>query len=56
VAPGYLTRQSLLGEHHELHGIVSVHLHGKRGYANHPETLALGWLSWVRLRCAMDGW
>lgn len=38
IAPGYLNRESLLGEHRELHGIVSIHLHGKRGYAHHPET------------------
>lgn len=36
--PGYLNRQSLLGEHSELHGLVSVVLNGRRGYANHPET------------------
>jgi len=38
IAPGYLNRASLLGEHRELHGIASIHLHGKRGYAQHPET------------------
>ena len=37
--PGYLNRQSLLGEHRELHGMVNVIVHGKKGYANHPETL-----------------
>ncbi|MCC9077190.1 DUF1722 domain-containing protein [Litorilinea aerophila] len=36
--PGYLDRQRLLGEHRELHGLASVHLHGKKGYAAHPET------------------
>ena len=44
--PGYLNRQSLLGEHRELHGMVNVIVHGKKGYANHPETLrwaAYGW-------------
>jgi hypothetical protein len=39
IDPGYLNRQSLLGEHRELHGIVSILASGKRGYANHPETL-----------------
>jgi len=39
VNPGYLNRQSLLGEHRELHGIVSIIKHNKKGYSNHPETL-----------------
>ncbi|MCI5164356.1 MAG: DUF1722 domain-containing protein [Candidatus Electrothrix sp. AX5] len=37
--PGYLNRQSLLGEHRELHGIVSIIVNGKKGYSKHPETL-----------------
>jgi hypothetical protein len=40
---GYLNRQSLLGEHRELHGIYSIITKSKAGYANHPETLR-----WVR--------
>lgn len=36
---GYLNRQSLLGEHRELHGIYSILTQGKSGYASHPETL-----------------
>ncbi len=36
---GYLNRQSLLGEHRELHGIHSILTNGKDGYARHPETL-----------------
>ena len=36
---GYLNRQSLLGEHRELHGIHSILTNGKTGYARHPETL-----------------
>jgi hypothetical protein len=39
VSPGYLNRQSLLGEHRELHGLVSILVNGKRGYSRHPETL-----------------
>ena len=39
VSPGYLSRQRLLGEHRELHGLVSILVHGKSGYARHPETL-----------------
>jgi hypothetical protein len=39
IAPGYLSRQRLLGEHRELHGLVSILAHGKSGYARHPETL-----------------
>ena len=44
--PGYLNRQSLLGEHRELHGIVSIIKHNKKGYSKHPETLrwiGYGW-------------
>lgn len=46
LSPGYLNRQSLLGEHRELHGIVSIIQHNKKGYSKHPETLrwlGLGW-------------
>jgi hypothetical protein len=46
INPGYLNRQSLLGEHRELHGIVSIIVNGKKGYANHPETIrwvGYGW-------------
>lgn len=53
VHPGYLNRQSLLGEHRELHGIVSIHTHGKKGYANHPETVrwrGYGWALSMRHR------
>lgn len=39
IHPGYLNRQSLLGEHRELHGIVSILANRKKGYARHPETL-----------------
>lgn len=39
INPGYLNRQSLLGEHRELHGIVSIIQHNKKGYSKHPETL-----------------
>ena len=35
---GYLNRQSLLGEHRELHGIHIILSKGKAGYARHPET------------------
>lgn len=44
--PGYLNRQSLLGEHRELHGIVSIIKHNKKGYSAHPETrrwVGYGW-------------
>jgi len=44
--PGYLNRQSLLGEHRELHGLVSIIKYNKKGYSQHPETLrwvGLGW-------------
>jgi hypothetical protein len=39
VNPGYLNRQSLLGEHREIHGVFVVITAGKKGYAKHPETL-----------------
>jgi uncharacterized protein YbgA (DUF1722 family) len=38
ISPGYLNRESLLGEHRELHGIVSIYINNKRGYTSHPET------------------
>ena len=38
ISPGYLNRQSLLGEHRELHGAHVILSHGKTGYSNHPET------------------
>ena len=43
---GYLNRQSLLGEHRDLHGIVSIIKNNKKGYSKHPETLrwvGYGW-------------
>jgi len=39
INPGYLNQQSLLGEHCELHGIVSIIVSKKKGYSKHPETL-----------------
>ena len=48
VPAGYLSRQSLLGEHRELHGLDSILIHGKRGYSRHPETLR-----WVGCRTAL---
>ncbi len=39
VDPGYLNRQSLLGEHREIHAILSIITNDKKGYAQHPETL-----------------
>ena len=36
---GYLNDKSLLGEHRELHGIVSIVRNDRRGYSKHPETL-----------------
>jgi hypothetical protein len=59
INPGYLNRQSLLGEHRELHGIVSIIVNGKKGYANHPETIrwvGYGWALKMRheqLACEM---
>lgn len=45
IHPGYLNRQSLLGEHRELHGIVSIILNGKKGYSRHPE--AIRWKDFI---------
>jgi hypothetical protein len=59
INPGYLNRQSLLGEHRELHGLVSIILSGKKGYAKHPETnrwMEYGWAIKIRhkqLTCEM---
>ena len=39
LSPGYLNRQSLLGEHRELHGIYSILVNRRTGYSRHPETL-----------------
>tara|TARA_Y100001970_G_C14233347_1_gene860175 strand:+ start:1458 stop:2150 length:693 start_codon:yes stop_codon:yes gene_type:complete len=38
INPGYLNDKSLLGEHVELHGLVSILTNNKKGYSNHPET------------------
>ncbi len=47
INPGYLNNQSLLGEHRELHGIVSILVNRKKGYANHPETLRWVGYEWA---------
>jgi len=39
LSPKKLCRAHLLGEHRELHAIWSVIVNGKKGYAQHPETL-----------------
>lgn len=54
VHPGYLNRGSLLGEHRELHAVVTVIDEGKRGYANHPETRRWRGCGWaLRMRHAL---
>ncbi len=47
VNPGYLNRQSLLGEHRELHAIVSIIKYNKKGYSRHPETLRWQGFGWA---------
>ena len=47
INPGYLNRQSLLGEHRELHGIVSILVNKKQGYSNHPETVRWAGFGWA---------
>lgn len=37
--PGYLSRNSLLGQHAEIHALLSVLKGSKKGYRSHPETL-----------------
>lgn len=43
INPRFLNHQSLLGEHRELHGIISILVNDKKGYSKHPETLR--WVS-----------
>ena len=50
INPGYLNNQSLLGEHRELHGIVSILVNKKKGYARHPETLRWQGFGWALAR------
>lgn len=38
IHPGYLSNQSLLGEHSEIHALYSIIDNQKKGYARHPET------------------
>ena len=47
INPGYLNRQSLLGEHRELHGIVSIICNNKKGYSSHPETRRWAEYGWA---------
>lgn len=47
INPGYLNRQSLLGEHRELHGIVSILVNNKKGYSKHPETVRWKGRGWA---------
>jgi len=47
ISPGYLNRQSLLGEHRELHGIVAIITQKKKGYAKHPETMRWSGYGWA---------
>ncbi len=50
IHPGYLNNQSLLGEHRELHGIVSIITDNKPGYSRHPETLRWKGSGWALAR------
>jgi hypothetical protein len=47
INPGYLNRQSLLGEHSELHGIVSIIVNRNKGYFTHPETVRWTGYGWA---------
>ena len=35
--PGYLSQQSLLGEHSEIHALICIMVDRKSGYSHHPE-------------------
>lgn len=51
IHPGYLSRQSLLGQHAEIHAMRSVIVNQKKGYGSHPETLRWkGQLGRLKLR------
>lgn len=39
IHPGYLNRESLLGEHREVHALFSIIGNNRTGYARHPETM-----------------
>lgn len=54
IHPGYLDRSRLLGEHRELHGLASIHLHNKKGYAAHPETKR--WREHLGALAVRHGW
>ncbi len=47
IHPGYLNRNSLLGEHSELHGLVNVLTGKNTGYAKHPEALRWTQYGWA---------
>ena len=47
IHPGYLNRESQLGEHRELHGVVAILSQGLKGYAAHPETRRWAGLGWA---------
>jgi len=47
INPGYLNNLSLLGEHRELHGIVSIIRNNRKGYSKHPETIRWKGYEWA---------
>lgn len=54
IHPGYLSDQSLLGEHREVHAVHTIIVQNKRGYAHHPETMRWrGSLGVLRVRHQM---
>lgn len=50
INPGYLNRQSLLGEHREIHCLISIIVNGKKGYSKHPETLRWADYGWALMK------
>lgn len=47
ISAGYLNRQSLLGEHREIHGVISIIVNKKTGYSKHPETVRWAGYGWA---------
>ena len=53
IHPGYLSRNSLLGQHAEIHALFSVIKDCRKGYGSHPETLR--WKGQLgKLKCRHD--
>ena len=47
INPGYLNQQTLLVEHSELHGVVSIIVNRNMGYSKHPGTVRWTGYGWA---------